>query len=168
MKQSFSKTKQVLVCIPEPVRWTKKEERLCVPTPNNHNRRLNVFGWAVSLLGKKGLRQLLKGNQERFIACLKNIYKRLKGYTIWLYVDRPSRHKGERIASFFKTYIQLRLKYLPSYQPGLNKQKKIWSQVRYEITTNHRFDDLNIVWESIETTTYSWTSAKIKRLCKFT
>lgn len=148
--------------------WAKKGQRLRIPTNSSHNRRLNIFGWVAPLLGKKGLIQMPHGNRKGFIACLRNIYKRLKGYRIWLYVDRARWHRGEGIDIFLKTHVRLRLEYLPSYQPGLNMQERIWRQVRYEITTNRWFDDLDVVWDNLQHTIHSWTPDKIKRLCKFT
>lgn len=148
--------------------WAKRGKRLRIPTNSNHRMRLNVFGWVAPLVGKKGLIRTPQGNREGFISCLKNIYRRLKNYTIWLYVDKARWHRGEEINIFLKAHVRLRLEYLPSYQPGLNMQERIWRRVRYETTTNRWFDDLDTVWDNIQATTHSWTSAKIKRLCKFT
>ena len=60
------------------------------------------------------------------------------------------------------------LRYLPSYQPGLNPQERIWRQVRYEATTNRWFETLDFVWDTVQRTTRTWTPNKVRRLCQIT
>jgi transposase len=93
---------------------------------------------------------------------------RLKGYTIWLYVDGAKWHKGEEVEAFFENHRSIHLEYLPSYQPALNAQERIWRQVRYETTTNRWFVSLDETWTVILKTTRSWSPTKIKRLCQLT
>lgn len=112
--------------------------------------------------------RLPQGNREGFLECLRHLYGRLRGYTIWLYVDRAQWHRGEQVNSFVKTHVRLHLKNLPGYQPALNVQERLWRQLRYEATTNHWFESLDAVWESIRTTTRSWSPNKVKRLCTIT
>ena len=107
-----------------------------------------------------------RGDREGFIACLKDLYRRLRGYTIWLYVDRARWHKWEEINLFVQTQMRLRLKYLPSYQLGLNSQEQIYRQVGYEATTNAWFETLDLAWNTVQRTTRTWISIKIKRLCQ--
>ena len=71
-----------------------------------------------------------QGNREGFVSCLGELYRRLKGYTIWLYLDRAR-----------------------------------WLRVRYESTTNRWFESLDMIWETVQTTTHSWILGKIKQLC---
>lgn len=148
--------------------WARRGKRLRVPTTSRHRERLNLFGWVAPLLGRRGMIRWPRGDREGFIACLKHLYRRLRGYSIWLYVDRARWHKGDEIDLFVRTHMRLRLKYLPSYQPGLNPQERIWRQVRYETTTNCWFETLDLVWDTIQRTTRTWTSFKIKRLCQIT
>jgi len=108
------------------------------------------------------------GNREGFLNCLRHLYKRLHGYTLWLYVDRARWHCGEEVEIFLREHKRLRLRYLPAYQPGLNVVEHFWHQVRYETTTNGWFEDLDMIWERIQKTTHSWSPNKIKRLCKIT
>ena len=94
-----------------------------------------------------------QGNREGFIACfLKDLYRRLRGYTIWFYVDRARWHKWEEVDLFVRTHMRLRLRYLPSYQPGLNPPELIWHQVRYEVTTNYWFETLDLSWDTVQRT----------------
>jgi transposase len=67
-----------------------------------------------------------------------------------------------------RTHTRIRLVYLPPYQPGLNAQERVWRQVRYEATTNRWFESLDLIWETVQCTTQSWTKVKLKRLCKLT
>jgi hypothetical protein len=83
-------------------------------------------------------------------------------------VDRARWHRGEEVDIFLREHARLRLRYLPCYQPGLNLQERIWRQVRYESTTNGWFENLEVIWETIQETTHSWSPNKIKRLCKLT
>jgi len=109
-----------------------------------------------------------EGNREGFLRCLRHLYQRLRGYTIWLYVDRARWHKGDPVDRFLQTHGRLHLDYLPPYQPGLNLQERIWRQVRYEGTTNQWFASLEEIWFVVQKTTRVWTPSKIKRLCKVT
>jgi transposase len=145
--------------------WGKKGKRLRIPTTSQHRNRLNVFGWVAPLLGRKGLIRFPQGNREGFIRCLKHLYQHLKGYKIWLYVDRAKWHMGEEVELFIQNHVELRLRYLPTYQPGLNMQERLWRRVRYEATTNVWFDSLENTWEAVRKTFRSWSPKKIKQLC---
>ena len=146
--------------------WAKKGVRLKIPTNSQHHKRLNIFGWVAPLLGRVGMVRTANGNREGFLDCLNNLYRRLRGYTIWLYVDQARWHKGEDIKIFIKTHNRLHIEYLPCYQPALNGQERIWRQIRYEATTNHWFATLDAIWDTVQHTTHAWTPNKIKRLCQ--
>jgi transposase len=96
---------------------------------------------------------------------LRHLYRRLRGYTIWLYVDRAGWHKGELIDQFLQKHSRLHLRYLPRYQPGLNVQERVWKQTRYEATTNRWFPDLEAIWLAVIKSFRSWSPKKISRLC---
>jgi len=134
-------------------------------TTSQHQERLNVSGWVAPLLGRIGMVQTERGNRDGFIEVLQHIYRRLKKYTILLYVDRARWHSGEPVDAFLKSHPRLRLKYLPPYQPGLNMQERIWRQVRYEATTNRWFEELDTIWATVQKTTRSWSPHKVRRLC---
>jgi transposase len=99
---------------------------------------------------------------------LKALYRRLRGYRVWLYVDGAAWHKGDEIQQFLKTHRRLRLDYLPAYQPALNPQERIWRRVRYEATTNRWFESLDAIWKTVQCTTHAWSPRKIERLCHVT
>lgn len=130
--------------------------------------RLNIFGWVAPLLGRIGMVRTANGNREGFLDCLKDLYERLKGYTIWLYVDRARWHRGEEIEVFIRTHTRLHIRYLPPYQPALNMQERVWRQIRFEATTNRWFEDLDATWDTVQHTAHSWAPSKIKRLCHLT
>jgi len=148
--------------------WAKRGRRFRIPTTSQHRTRLNIFGWVAPLLGKTGLIRHPQGNREGFLLCLRQLYRRLKGYKIWLYVDRARWHKGEDIDIFLENHRRLSIEYLPPYQPGLNVREWIWRRVRCESTTNYWFSTLEKTWITTSKTVHSWTPAKIKRLCNVT
>ena len=145
--------------------WAKRGKRLRIPTTSQHRTRLNVFGWVAPLLGRKGLMRHVQGNREGFLLCLRQLCLRLRGYKIWLYLDKARWHQGTEVDLFVQSHQRLQLEYLPCYQPGLNLQERIWRQIRYEVTTNRWFATLEETWVTVQKTTHSWTQAKIKRLC---
>lgn len=145
--------------------WAKRGQRLRIPTTSQHRERLNLSGWVAPLVGRSGMVKTPRGNRAGFLRGLRHLYRRLRGYTIWLYVDRASWHRGAEVERFLKTHGRLRVDYLPRYQPALNPQERIWRRVRYEATTTRWFEDLDAIWETIRKTTHSWSPHKIKRLC---
>ena len=148
--------------------WGKRGERLRIPTTSQHQQRLNVSGWVAPLLGRYGMVRTPRGNREGFLMVLKALYRRLRDYRIWLYVDGASWHKGEEIQRFLKSHRRLQLDYLPAYQPALNPQERIWRRIRYEATTNRWFESLDSIWNTVQSTTHSWSPQKIRRLCHVT
>ena len=145
--------------------WVKIGHRLRILTTSQHRGRLNISGWVAPLLGRYGMIKTQRGDRQGFLDILRHLYRRLKGYTIWLYVDGARWHKGELIDQFIQKHPRLHVEYLPPYQPGLNRQERIWRRVRYEATTNYWFNDLDDIWFSVQRTTRSWSGQKISRLC---
>lgn len=139
-----------------------------IPTTSQHQKRLNVSGWVAPLLGRAGVIQTERGNRGGFLQVLRHLYGRLRGYTVWLYVDRARWHKGDEIRNFIKKHRRLRIVYLPPYQPALNMQERIWRQIRYESTTNRWFDNLDAILATVQKTLDSWSRTKIRRLCNIT
>jgi transposase len=109
-----------------------------------------------------------RGNTQGFLRLLQSLRTRLRGKIIHLFVDGAGWHKGPLVRRFLARHTDLRLDYLPSYQPGLNPQERIWRQIRYERTTNHWFLNLDETWEVIRETSRRWSPMKIKRLCHIT
>ena len=107
----------------------------------------------------------VRGNREGSLQGLQHLYRRLRGYTIWLYVDRARWHKGKPVEKFLHTHRRLHLDYLPPYQPGLNPQERIWRQIRFQAMTNRWFETLEEVWTTVQRTTQSWSQRKVRRLC---
>lgn len=134
-------------------------------TRSAHHERLNLFGWVAPLLGRRGLLRLPHGNREGFLATVRHLRRRLRGYTIWLYVDRARWHKGAPVDTFLTAQQDLHLEYLPAYQPGLNVEERIWRQVRYDATSNQYFDTLDDMWTTLRTCTRRWSPVMVRRLC---
>ena len=150
--------------------WTRRGQRARIPTRSEHRQRLNVFGWVAPLLGRHGMMRLPKGNTQAFLVLLRRLRQSLRGKTLHLYyyVDRAPWHRGPLVDQFLASQRDLHLNYLPSYQPGLNPQERIWRQVRYERTTNHWFADLDQTWNAVRDASRRWSPQKIKRLCHIT
>jgi hypothetical protein len=49
---------------------------------------------------------------------LRQLYRRLQGYRIWLYFDGAVWHRGDAVTQFLHTHPRLCPRYLPPYQPG--------------------------------------------------
>ena len=145
--------------------WAKKGKRLRVPTNSNHHERLNLSGWVAPLLGKKGLIRTARGNREGFLEVLTHILKKLKGYFIWLYVDRATWHRGEDIELFLESHTEIHLEYLPPYQPALNPQERIWRQARNEVSKNVWFPNLDILHTKVKKRIRYWSKKKVQQLC---
>ena len=148
--------------------WARRGQRLRVPTTSQHCTRLNVSGWVAPLLGRYGMIRTERGNREGFLDVLRDLYRRLRGLQITLYVDGAGWHKGVPVRDFLRTHPRLRLQYLPAYQPALNRQERIWRRVRYEATTNCWFATLDDIWDTVQRTTRASTPRKFHRLCNIT
>jgi transposase len=117
------------------------------------------------VLGRRGLIRTAKGDRQGFLAVLSHIRHRLKGFEVWVYVDRAPWHRGEEIHQYFRSHPQLHLMYLPPYQPALNAQERVWRQMRYEVTTNRCFEDLEAIWQEVRFNFRRRSPKKTKRLC---
>jgi len=145
--------------------WAKRGQRLRVATRSAHRERLTLFGWVAPLLGRRGLLRQPHGNHAGFLAALRHLRRALRGYTVWLYVDRAVWHRGDEVKAFLASHRDVHLDYLPTYHPGLNVQGRIWRQTRYEATTNHYFEQLDDVWDAVRTRTRRWSPSMVRRLC---
>jgi transposase len=145
--------------------WAKRGHRLRVATRSAHHDRLNVFGWVAPFLGRRGLHRHPRGNREGFLATVRHLRRALRGYTIWLYVDRARWHRGDEVETFLRAHHDLHLKYLPAYQPGLNLEERIWRQARYDVTTNQYFHTLDDIWSALRSHTRRWSPVMVRRLC---
>ncbi len=106
-----------------------------------------------------------RGDRAGFLEALRQLARRLRGYTIWCYVDGARWHRGEAVEAFLRAHRRLHLVYLPRYQPALNPQERVWRRIRYEATTNRWFPDLDAIWVAVQRTRHSWSPQKLKRLC---
>jgi hypothetical protein len=57
------------------------------------------------------------GNREGFLDVLRDLYRRLRGLQITLYVDGAGWHKGAPVREFLRTHPRLQLQYLPAISP---------------------------------------------------
>ena len=148
--------------------WARRGQRLRVATTSQHHTRLNLSGWVAPLLGRYRMIRTEQGNREGFLDMLRDLYRRLRGLQIILYVDGARWHKGAPVREFLRIHPRLQLQYLPAYQPALNMQERIWRRVRYEATTNCWLATLDDIWDTVQRTTRAWTPRKLRRLCNIT
>jgi hypothetical protein len=97
--------------------WARRGQRLRVPTTSQHHTRLNLSGWVAPLLGRHGMIRTEHGNREGFLDVLRDLYRRLRGLQITLYVDGAGWHKGAPVREFLRTHPRLQLQYLPAISP---------------------------------------------------
>jgi hypothetical protein len=93
--------------------WGKHGERLRVPTMSQHRTQLHLGEGVAPLLGRSGVLRLPRGDRTGFRHMLQPLYRRLRGYTIWLHVDGVGWHKGDAVGAFLRTHPHLRLNDLP-------------------------------------------------------
>ena len=147
--------------------WAPKGSKPKVPT-TSCRKRLNVAGWVAPWVGWHGFMRIANGNTDGFLLFLEYLHKRLKNFIVYLYADGPYWHKGERVREVLKRYPHIHLEHLPAYHPELNPQERIWKLLRYEVTTNHYFPDLEAIRIAIRKKQRRIKPAKIQRLCKVT
>ena len=147
--------------------WVPKGSKPKVPTASCH-KRLNLAGWVAPWVGWHGFMRIAKGNTDEFLLFLEYLHKRLKDFIVYLYVDGPYWHKGERVRAALKKYGHIHLDYLPPYHPELNPQERIWKLLRYEVTTNRYFPDVEAINAAVRKKQRQLKPPKLRSLCKVT
>ncbi|HYA40939.1 MAG TPA: IS630 family transposase [Syntrophobacteraceae bacterium] len=146
--------------------WARRGTQPVVPTTSQHNKRLNLFGWAEPLYGWHGLFRWPKGNREGFLAFLKYLCDRVKGWKVYLYIDGASWHKGTEVREFLGQHQEIEMEYLPPYHPELNVQERVWRHIRYTVTTNRYHPTVDLIEQAIRSAQRRWKPDKIRHLCK--
>jgi len=82
-----------------------------------------TFRWVAPLLGWRGMIRWPRGEREGFITCLKDLYRLLRGYTIWLYVDRARWHKRDEIDLFVRALYATSSEVLAELSAGVEYSK---------------------------------------------
>jgi len=147
--------------------WTKKGSKPQVPTASNH-KRLNLMGWVAPWQGWHGLVRIDKGNRQSFISFLKYLHGRLWEWKVFLYADGASWHKGKQIKEILAELKNIHLHYLPAYHPEQNPQERIWKLLRYEVTTNHYFQNVDAINCAIRRKQRQIKPTRLHHLCKIT
>ncbi|MGI8784238.1 MAG: IS630 family transposase [Acidobacteriota bacterium] len=147
--------------------WALRGSKPQVPTTSHHQKRLNLFGWVEPLYGWHGLFRWPKGNRAGFLAFLKYLCHKVRGWNkIYLYVDKASFHRGSEVDDFLTAHPEIELEYLPPYHPELNPQERVWRMIRYEVTTNQYFETIDLIEQAIRKRQRQWRSRKIRPLCQ--
>jgi transposase len=146
--------------------WARRGTQPVVPTTSQHHKRLNLFGWVEPLYGWHGLFRWPKGNRQGFLAFLKYLCHRVKGWKIYLYVDGAPWHKGSEVRHFLSQHPEIKMDYLPPYHPELNVQEHVWRHIRYTVTTNRYHPTVDLIEQAIRRAQRRWKPDKIRHLCK--
>ena len=147
--------------------WAKKGTQPKVPTASSH-KRLNLAGWVAPWVGWHGLLRIEKGNKFSFIEFLRYLHHRLRDFTVFLYVDGATWHKGQLVQDELDRYKHIRLEILPPYHPELNPQERVWRLLRYEVTTNRYFQAVDAIQEAIRKKQRQLKPNRIRSLCQVT
>jgi transposase len=146
--------------------WARRGTQPVVPTTSQHNKRLNLFGWVEPLYGWHGLFRWPKGNREGFLAFLKYLCNRVKGWKVYLYIDGASWHKGAEVREFLVQHPEIEMEYLPPYHPELNVQERVWHHIRYTVTTNRYYPTVDLIEQAVRSAQRRWKPDNIRHLCK--
>lgn len=148
--------------------WVPRGTQPLVPTTSAHSKRLNLFGWVEPLYGWHGLFRRPKGNREGFIAFLKYLCNRVRGWKVYLYVDGASWDRGAEVREFLTEHPGIQIEYLPPYHPELNPQERVWHLIRYEVTTSRYHPTIDLIDQAIPNAQRRWKPNKIRSLCQVT
>jgi transposase len=67
-----------------------------------------------------------------------------------LILDNSSSHKSNKVAEFVKKHKKrLELFFLPPYSPELNPVERVWKNLRYRVTHNTFFEDLEALENAV-------------------
>jgi len=146
--------------------WAPRGTQPVVPTTSQHHKRLNLFGWVEPLYGWHGLFRWPKGNRQGFLAFLKYLCTRVKGWKVYLYVDGAPWHKGTEVRDFLTRHPEIQMEYLPAYHPELNVQERVWRHIRYTVTTNRYHPTVDLIEGAIRGAQRHWKPDRIRHLCK--
>jgi transposase len=120
--------------------WAKKGSKPIVKT--NYSRgRVGVFG-SLDSFGSFSYQFASKQNSESFITFLEYLLGRYSH--ILLILDNAAIHKSKKVQKFVSEHSsRLELFYLPPYCPELNATEECWRQVRFNLTNNRFFANVD-------------------------
>jgi len=108
----------------------------------------------------------VRGNTDGFLKMLTKIVSRFKGLVIDLWADNASWHKGPRVKCFLAEHSNLRIHYLPAYNPKLNYQERLWRMLRYEETTDTYYETITHLEVAVFSRSQRWKPVKLRKLCQ--
>jgi transposase len=126
----------------------------------------HLFGWVEPLYRWHGLLRWPKGNRQGFLAFLKYLCTRIKGWKVYLYVDGASWHKGKEVRGFLSQHPEIEMEYLPFCHPELNVQERIWRHIWYTVTPNRYLPTMDLLERAIPSAQCRWNPDKIRHLYK--
>jgi hypothetical protein len=111
--------------------WARRGTQPRVRTTSRHQKRLSLSGWVDPLFGWHAPFRRPKGNREGFLAFLKYLCHRIKGWKVYFYIDGNPWHKGGEIRDFLAAHPEIEMKYLAPYHREFNVQERVWPLTRY-------------------------------------
>jgi transposase len=115
--------------------WQKRGERIVVPVSRGKSQNVLGFMWHRC---QKFESFVFAGSTDSqvIIGCLDLIAQGLKKET-WIVLDNAPIHRSEEFEEKIAEWAKLRLKiyFLPTYCPSLNKIEMLWQKIKYDWLT---------------------------------
>lgn len=112
--------------------WQKRGERIVIPVTKGESQNVLGFMWhrcqrfeSFVFVGST--------DSQVIIGCLDLIAETLEKET-WIVLDNAPIHRSEEFAEKIKDWAKLGLKiyFLPTYCPSLNKIEMLWQKIKYD------------------------------------
>ena len=115
--------------------WQKRGERIVIPVAKGKSQNVLGFMWHRCQRFKSFV---FTGSVDSnvMIGCLDLIARSLKKET-WLVLDNAPIHRSEEFEEKIKEWAKLglRIYFLPTYCPSLNKIEMLWEKIKYDWLT---------------------------------
>lgn len=116
-----------------PYAWQEKNKTIEVPTA--HSKRITVFGFMNKDCDTDTLcfTSEKSSNSTYVISCINSFCERITRPTA-LVLDNAPIHKSKKFMNMIEEWKEkgLRIFFLPTYSPHLNKIETLWRKMKYE------------------------------------
>lgn len=112
--------------------WQKRGERIVIPVSRGKSQNVLGFMWhRCQRLESFVFAEAV--DSQVIIGCLDLIAQRIEKQT-WIVLDNAPIHRSEEFAEKIKEWAKLGLKiyFLPTYCPSLNKIEMLWQKIKYD------------------------------------
>lgn len=108
-------------------------------------------------------------NSDTFIYYIKWLLKSVDTKKkIVLVLDNASSHKSKKVRAFIEKHKErIELLFLPPYSPDLNPVERVWKHLRYRVTHNIYFEDIDELERQVSRylKEHAGPNESLKRLC---